>query len=87
MVEFEFKPMWKEELVCTCALGSFVLDMPMGVISVYLPTKEHWKEVAPALALELWDALSQQLKEWCEKQKIPLHLDATDYTGVRLGPP
>jgi hypothetical protein len=85
MVQFEFKAQWKEELVCSCAFGSFVLDMPMGVVSVYLPTKEHWKEVAPTWALELWDALYQQLQEWCETGKIPLHLDATGYAGTRLG--
>lgn len=85
MIQFEFKARWKEELICTCALGSFVLDMPMGVVSVYLPTKEHWEEVAPAWALEWWDALNQQLQEWCTKQKIPLHLDATGYAGSRLG--
>jgi hypothetical protein len=81
MVQFKFEPKWKEELVCSCALGSFVLDMPMGVVSVYLPTKEHWKEVAPHWALELWDALYQQLHDWCETQKIPLHLDPTGYAG------
>lgn len=30
MVKFEFRPQWKEELVCSCALGSVTLDMPMG---------------------------------------------------------
>lgn len=84
MVKFEFKSQWKEQLVCSCALGSFVLDMPMGVVSVYLPTKEHWQQVAPKWALTLWDALYQQLKQWCEGQEIPLHLDATGYGGRQL---
>jgi hypothetical protein len=84
MVQFEFKPKWKEQLVCSCALGSFVLDMPMGVVSVYLPTEEHWQEVAPAWAMKLWGTLFQQLHEWCGKQNIPLHLDATGYAGVHL---
>jgi hypothetical protein len=87
LVEFEFKPRWKEELVCSCALGSFVLDMPMGVVSVYLPAEEHWKEVAPTWALELWNPLYQQLQAWCAAQKIPLHLDATAYAGVHLKTP
>jgi hypothetical protein len=85
MVQFVFRPKWKEELVCSCALGTFVLDMPMGVISVYLPTEEHWKEVAPPWALELWSTLYQQLHAWCETQKIPLQLDATGYAGKCQG--
>jgi hypothetical protein len=41
---FNFAPRWKEELVCLCALGSFVLEMPIGVTSVYLPTEDVKRE-------------------------------------------
>ena len=73
MVKFEFRPQWKEELLCSCALGSFTLDMPMGVMSVYLPIKACWHQVAPPWAAELWDTLRQQLQAWCEEKNIPLY--------------
>jgi len=37
---FQFEPRWKEELVVKGSGGSFVLELPMGVYSAYLPTQE-----------------------------------------------
>jgi len=82
MMQFEFRPQWKEELVCSCVIGSFLLEMPMGVVSVCLPTKDRWQEIAPQWALELWDVLHPQLQEWCEQRKIPLYVDAAGYAAA-----
>jgi hypothetical protein len=50
---FQFKPRWKEELVVSGPGGSFVLELPMGVLSAYLPTEETWRSKAPAWAADL----------------------------------
>ncbi len=74
---FAFQPRWKEELVCSCARGSFILEMPMGVVTVYVPTAERWPAVAPAWAAADWAAFHRQLSDWCQSHRIPLHVDAT----------
>jgi hypothetical protein len=70
-----FQPVWKEKLICTCKAGGFVLDMPMGVVSVYLPPERVWREQAPPWAAAHWTAIEAQLRAWCVAQKIPLHID------------
>lgn len=77
MVKFTFQPRWKEELVCTCHLGSFILEMPMGILSVYLPTQVIWQEKAPPWAKDHWVSVHEQLTEWCAQGKIPLYVDGT----------
>jgi hypothetical protein len=72
---FTFQPRWKEELVCRSALGTFILEMPMGIVSVYVPTESSWKQRAPAWARNHWDTVYVQLQAWCRANKIPLHID------------
>ena len=72
---FTFAPRWREELVCTCPLGELVLEMPMGVLSVYLPTEEVWSRKAPAWAGPHWAAMHAQLTAWCRANRLPLYLD------------
>jgi hypothetical protein len=74
---FSFCPRWKEELVCSCPLGRFVLEMPMGITSVYLPTEESWQSVAPEWARPHWNELHGQLSAWCARQHYPLFVDRT----------
>ena len=74
---FEFEPRWKEELVCSCEFGSFILEMPMGVISVYLPTQPEWEQRAPVWVRPHWEALRTQLSEWCAHYRYPLYVDAS----------
>ena len=69
-----FEPCWKEQLVCSCELGAFVLGMPMGVVSVDFPTEETWRHAAPAWARPHWAAIRAQLAAWCAAQEIPLHV-------------
>ncbi|WP_201276301.1 hypothetical protein [Methylotetracoccus oryzae] len=54
MSVFQFEPRWKEELLCTGTGGSFVLEFPMGSLSVYVPTEAVWKRDAPQWASNLW---------------------------------
>ena len=77
VVHFEFKGRWKEELVCSSSQGSFVLEMPMGVVSVFLPTAEQWPLVAPDWAKSHWGELHMQLSAWCTAANIPLSVDPT----------
>jgi hypothetical protein len=72
-----FHPRWKEELVCRCTGGSFVLEFTMGVPTVYLPNKKRWAEVAPRWAVNSWDALHDKLRLWCEQNGIQLVVDET----------
>jgi len=77
MSTFKFKARWKEELVCTGPDGAFVLELPMGVLSAYLPTEEIWKQKAPLWACELWPVLRIELEEWCIKNKAEFIIDST----------
>lgn len=74
---FEFKPRWKEELVCTGPGGTFVLELPMGVLSAYLPTEAVWREKAPVWARALWPALHDELAAWCEANDARFVVDPT----------
>jgi hypothetical protein len=67
MSTFKFEPRWKEELVCTGPGGSFVLEMPMGKLTVLLPPEDEWRVRGPDWARELWPLLHDELKAWCEK--------------------
>ncbi len=69
---FTFEPRWKEELVCSCPLGSLLLSMPMGVVSVRLPSEESWSSSAPEWAKPHWQSFRRQLREWCDQQGVPL---------------
>jgi hypothetical protein len=66
--------------VCSCSLGSFVLEMPMGVTSVYLPSEEVWPSIAPEWARPHWSELNSQLHSWCSSHGYPLYLDHTART-------
>ena len=63
---FTFHARWREELVCTAAGGSFVLEATMGGrLAAYLPTEEAWPARAPAWAMALWPVLHSELTAWC----------------------
>ena len=72
---FRFQARWKEELVCTGPGGSFVLELPMGILSAYLPTEEVWRQKSPPWARDLWPALRRELEVWCEQNKAKLVVD------------
>ena len=57
--------------------GSFVLEMPMGVNSAYLPTQKAWETRAPEWSKDLWPLLKIELEDWCIRNKAELHIDET----------
>ena len=77
MSTFKFQARWKEELVCTGPGGTFVLELPMGVLSAYLPTEDVWKQKAPQWAKELWPTLRTELEAWCSANKAQFVIDPT----------
>jgi hypothetical protein len=79
----QFQPRWKEELVCTLAGQSFVVELTMGVLTVYFPTQAKWEVAAPAWAKPQWARVHQDLTQWCAQQKIPLRI--TDDAWVSFG--
>lgn len=76
-MNFTFQTRWKEELVCSCPLGKVVLEMPMGVASVYILTELAWQSSAPAWARPHWRTLYTQLLAWCIEYEFPLYVDNT----------
>jgi hypothetical protein len=74
---FRFAPRWKEELVVTGPGGSFILELPMGVLTACLPTREAWNRQAPAWALDLWPTLKAELEAWCAANNATLEIDET----------
>jgi hypothetical protein len=74
---FEFQPRWKEELVCRCREGAFVLELPMGVLSAYLPTEAEWQRRAPLWARTMWPVLHAELADWCRRYDAKLYIEAT----------
>lgn len=74
---FQFQPRWKEGLVVTGPGGSFVLELPMGVYSAYLPTQTAWETTAPDWARDLWPLLKSELEDWCVRNKAEFHIDET----------
>jgi hypothetical protein len=72
---FSFQPRWKEELVVTGSGGSFVLELPIGVLAAYLPTEAEWSRRAPEWARTLWPELKQELEVWCAKNNAQFHID------------
>jgi hypothetical protein len=76
-MEFIFRTRWKEELICSNPLGDLILEMPMGIPAIYLPTKAAWQASAPEWARPYWDSLHTQLKSWCALHDFPLVVDST----------
>ena len=76
-IQFNFQPEWKEKLICSCPLGSVMIEITMGVTTVYLPTAQRWAEQAPEWARSCWEAFHAQLSAWCAGEQIPLVVDDT----------
>ena len=72
---FEFQPRWKEELVVTRDGRSLVLELPMVVLTAYLPTEAEWRQRAPGWAIALWPVLKTELSAWCAENRAELVID------------
>lgn len=75
MPVFEFKPRWKEELVCTGPGGSFFLELSMGTLTAYLPSEQAFRSNTPAWAADLWPQLRIELEQWCAANNAALVVD------------
>jgi hypothetical protein len=82
MSNFKFQQRWKEELVVTGDGGQFVLELPMGVLSVYFPTEAAWKAKSPEWAKNQYFELKQELEVWSLKNKAMFHVDETAGVGI-----
>lgn len=72
---FRFAARWKEELVVIGPGGSFILELPMGVLNACLPTEQVWPTVAPDWAIDLWPVLKAELEQWCAANGAVLQID------------
>lgn len=79
---FMFPPRGKEELVVSGSGGSLLLELSMGRMCAYLPTKQVWANTAPAWARSFWSALHAQLQAWCIANNAGLCFE-TDCHGRR----
>jgi hypothetical protein len=52
--------------------SSFMVEMTMGVATVYFPTSAKWERVAPEWAKAHWERVHRDLVAWCLREKIPL---------------
>ena len=77
MSTFTFHPRWKEELLVVGPGGEFILELPMGVLSAYLPTQEAWQSKGPDWARELWPVLRAELEAWCNQNNAKFYIDAS----------
>ena len=80
MATFKFQPRWKEELVCTGPGGSFVLELPMGRLTAFLPTEAEWRKRGPEWARDLWPVLKEELAAWCKANKSDFVIE--EHAGV-----
>ena len=71
----QFEPKWKEELICTMDGKRFVVELTMGILTVYFPTKSKWEATAPDWAKQQWERVKEDLSAWCLEQKIPLQFE------------
>ena len=74
-IRLKFNARWKEELVCSCDQGRFVLELSMGVFSLAFPTEAEWLKRAPEWARPHWTAIRAQVEAWCRKEGIPLYIE------------
>jgi len=72
---FEFKPKWKEELVCICGKHEFTVELRMGKMHIYFPTEPKWESMAPSWAKGMWESARDQTKTWAVSQNIPFDVD------------
>lgn len=74
---FKFEPRWKEELLVTGEGGRFVLEMPMGVSSVYFPSESIWQDLSPDWAKSQYNDIETELSRWCSDHAIDLYVSAS----------
>jgi hypothetical protein len=71
----QFQPEWKELLIGTMDDRRFVIELTMGVLTVYFPTAAKWEASAPDWARPQWERVRTDLSAWCAQQSIPLVIE------------
>ena len=71
----QFQPRWKEESVCSMDGRSFVIELTMGILTAYFPTRSTWEASAPDWAKHQWERARDALADWCSQQQIPLVIE------------
>lgn len=57
--------------------GEFILELPMGILTAYLPTEDAWSKKSPGWAKHLYPDLKTELELWCEENKAQFVIDET----------
>ena len=74
--KIQFRPEGKELLIGNMDSDKqFVIELTMGVSTVYFPTPGKWEASAPEWAKTQWERVRADLSIWCEQQKIPLVIE------------
>ena len=72
MSAYDVRPRWKEELVITSPEGSLVIEMTMGIPSVYFPSEVEWEKQAPLWAISRRGEILAAVMTWCSREQVPL---------------
>lgn len=62
--------------------GQFILELPMGILSAYLPTESAWKTKSPEWAKKHYPELKEELQQWCMENKAKFIIDETAGVGI-----
>ena len=62
---------------------TFIIEITMGVLTVYLPTCEKWNAIAPEWALGQWERAHREIVRWCDGENIPLIIDEQAWVSFR----
>ena len=57
--------------------GEFILELPMGILTAYLPTEAAWQNKSPEWAKDLYFDLKKELEFWCIENKAKFVIDET----------
>lgn len=71
----EFQARWKEMLDGRIENHRFTVELTMGQLHVYFPSKEKWEKESPSWARDIWETAQVQAHEWSKENKIPFSVD------------
>ena len=80
---FSFTPKWKEILQCRSPVGAFDIEMTMGVMRVYFPTEDIWRQHTPDWMAACYTPILSQLQHWCAENDIPLYIEESAHIHWR----
>ncbi len=73
---YKFQARWKEELVCSGPMGEFILDLPMGILTVCIPDKNVWDAKFPGFD---FDDFKRQVEAWALNNNAKLEYGGSIY--------